>query len=119
MRRVGGRISVGDRTFALQLREQGGQWTAEARQPDTGAPVGPVAVAATQEQAVEQLTRWLTWQQTHGAALERLQDAERTYHRIVTGNAFGSAEVTDLQREALQQLEEARRALDAIRLEQP
>lgn len=119
MRRMGGRICAGDRSYGLELREQGGRWTAEARQIDGGTPAGSSRDANTAEQAIDQLTRWLTWQQTHWAALEQLQDAERFYHRIVTGNAFGSAEMSDAQREALQHLEEACRTLDVIRAAQP
>jgi len=116
---MGGTICVGERTFVLVLREQGGQWTAEARQAGNGAPAAPPFVAGTAEEATARVTRWLEWQQEHTGALERLQDAERTYHRLVTGNAFGSAELSDLQRDALQQLEEARRSLDAVRQRQP
>ncbi len=119
MRKMSGRICAGDRTYALDLREQGGRWTAEARHVEGGAPTGPSCDADTAERAIDQLTRWLTWQQEHRAALEHLQDAERAYHRIVTSHAFGSAEVSDAQREALQHLEQARHTLDAIRSGQP
>ena len=116
---MGGTICVGDRRFDLELRQQGGQWTAEARSADTGAPVGPPCVAPTAEQATERLTRWLAWQQEHTAALERLQEAERAYYRLVTGSAFVASEISDLQHDALQQHDDARRALDEVRVRQP
>ena len=112
-------LCVGDRTFALELCERGGQWTAEARDAATGLPAGPAAVADTAEAAVERVTRWLEWQQEHALVLERLQECERAYHRLVTGSAFGSVEMSDLQREALLEIEDARRRLDAVRQRQP
>ncbi len=116
---MGDTVTVGSRTFVLEVREQGGQWTVEPRHAGSGTPAGPPVVAPTAEDATARAMRWLEWQQEHAGALERLQDAERTYHRLVTGNAFGSAELSELQRDALQQLEQARQTLDAVRLRQP
>jgi hypothetical protein len=65
---------------------------------------------------------WGDWQRRHSAALEALQDAERAYQRTITGSAFAGTEgpsPIELQKEALERLEQARRDLDRIRREQP
>jgi hypothetical protein len=63
---------------------------------------------------------WADWQRRHSAALEALQEAERAYQRTITGSAFAAGtEPIELQKEALERLEEARLELDRIRREQP
>ncbi len=58
------------------------------------------------------------WQREHDAALDALRQAEDAYHRVIAGSAFLSSEdpsAAEVQREALQRLEEARRRLDEVR----
>lgn len=66
---------------------------------------------------------WLAWQREHEQALEALQDAERAYHRVIAGSAFASPiegpSAVELQKEALQRLEDARWRLDEIRQRRP
>ncbi len=62
------------------------------------------------------------WQREHDAAIAALRDAEDAYQRVVAGRAFLSAEdpsPVEVQREALDRLEEARRNLDEVRQRRP
>ncbi len=62
------------------------------------------------------------WQREHDAALDALQQAEDAYHRVIAGSPFLSSEdpsAAEVQGEALQRLEEARRRLDEVRQGRP
>ena len=66
--------------------------------------------------------RWTGWQQAHQQALEALQSAEATYHRLTAEQAFsrGDDEASRARRrEALTRLEVLRVRLDEIRGHQP
>ena len=67
--------------------------------------------------------RWLEWQHEHAAALEALQQAQRTYHRTIAGSAFASPaegpSAIELQKESLDAVEAARVRLDEIRGRRP
>ena len=71
----------------------------------------------------EKSSAWIAWQREHQQALEALQDAERAYHRTISGSAFASPtegpSAVELQKEALHRLEEARLRLDRIRRRMP
>ncbi len=62
------------------------------------------------------------WQREYEAAVAALEVAERAYQRVVAGSAFLSAEdpsPVEVQRDALNRLEEARRHLDDVRQARP
>ena len=103
--------------------ERDGRWLAHAVREDTGHPFGIECAAATERDAIEQLTRWLEWQREHAAALDELQQAERAYHRTIAGSAFASPlegpTPLALQRDALEMVEAARIRLDGIRAQKP
>ena len=71
----------------------------------------------------EMSERWLAWQREHAAALEALQQAQRAYHRTIAGSAFANPTegptATELQKESLDGVENARVRLDEIRARQP
>jgi hypothetical protein len=103
------------------LRE--GQWVAHAVREDTGDPFGIECTGTSEQEAIDRLTRWLDWQRDHVAALEELQQAERTYHRTVSGSAFANPTegptAVEIQRDALLAVEAARIRLDAVRARKP
>src|SRR4029453_5354187 len=103
--------------------ERGGRWVAHAVREDTGDPFGIECAADTGQAAIEGLTRWLDWQRDHAAALDALQQAERAYHRTVSGSAFTSPTegptAVEIQRDALAAVETARIRLDNIRARKP
>ena len=96
---------------------------AHAVREDTGDPFGIECAADTEQAAIEGLTRWLDWQRDHAAALDALQQAERAYHRTVSGSAFTSPTegptAVEIQRDALAAVETARIRLDNIRARKP
>ena len=118
-----GEITVGSRRFVLELREDSGQWTATARSAETGEPFGPPQTAHSAADAERRLTRWLLWQHDHAHAIAVLQEAERAYHRLVAERAFAvlpdDAVTESARRSSLQDVETARRLLDAIRATRP
>jgi hypothetical protein len=64
------------------------------------------------------VARRAEWQREHDAALDALRQAEDAYQRVIAGSPFHSSEdpsAAEVQREALQRLEEARRRLDEVR----
>lgn len=66
--------------------------------------------------------RQAEWQREHDAALEALRQAEDAYHRVIAGSAFLSSEdpsAAEVQQDAFQRLEEARRRLGEIRQARP
>jgi hypothetical protein len=66
--------------------------------------------------------RQAEWQREHDAALAALREAEDVYQRVIAGSAFLSSEdpsAAEVQRDALQRLEEARRRLDEVRQARP
>jgi hypothetical protein len=114
---------LGDRRYRLVSVERDGQWIARAEREDTGDPFGIECGAATEDEAVARLTRWLEWQAEHAAALADLQHAERAYHRTIAGSAFASPtegpSAIEMQKESLDAVEAARVRLDEIRARQP
>jgi hypothetical protein len=116
-------IALGDRRYRIMSAERDGQWTAQAQHEDNGDPFGVECAAATEDEAIARLTRWLEWQADHAEALADLQRAERAYHRTIAGSAFaGPSEgptAIELQKESLDVLEAARIRLDEIRTRRP
>ncbi len=103
--------------------EREGRWVAHAVREDTGAPFGIECAGDTEHEAIQRLTRWLDWQGDHAAALDALQQAERAYHRTVSGSAFTSPTdgptAVEIQRDALAAVERARMKLDSVRALKP
>ena len=103
--------------------EREGRWVAHAVREETGDPFGIECAAATEREAIDGLTRWLDWQRDHAAALDALQQAERAYHRAVSGSAFTSPtegpSAVEIQRDALAAVERARIKLDGVRDRKP
>jgi hypothetical protein len=100
-----------------------GRWLARAVREDTGDPFGIECAGATEQEAIERLTHWLEWQRDHAAALDVLQQAERAYHRTVSGSAFANPPegptAVEIQRDALAAVEAARIKLDDVRARKP
>jgi len=103
--------------------ERDGRWVAHAVREDTGDPFGIECVGATEQEATERLTRWLEWQRDHAAALDELQQAERAYHRTISGSAFANPTegptAVEMQRDSLAAVESARIRLDDVRARKP
>ena len=109
--------------YRIEALERDGQWVARARRIDTGEPFGIECPGATEQDAVDRLSRWLDWQQEHTAALDALQRAEDVYHRTIAGSAFASSiegpSPFEMQKDALDAVEAARVRLDEIRARRP
>ena len=103
--------------------EREGRWVAHAVRDDTGDPFGIECSGATKQEAIERLTRWLDWQRDHAAALDELQQAERAYHRTISGSAFANPTegptAVEMQRDSLAAVESARIRLDDVRARKP
>ena len=116
-------ITIADTRYRLVCVERGGQWLAHAERVDIGDAFGIVCSGSTEADALGRLTRWLEWQGEHTAALEALQRAERAYHRTIAGSAFASPtegpSAIELQKEALDAVEQARVRLDEVRARRP
>ena len=71
----------------------------------------------------EEPVDWGGWQREHAEALTALQEAQRAYHRTIAGSAFASPtegpSPIEMQKEALDAVETARRHLDEVRARQP
>jgi hypothetical protein len=116
-------VSVGGTSYRIAAVERDGQWTAYAQHADSGDRFGIECGGATHGDALNWLERWLVWQSEHTAALQALQGAERSYHRITAGNAFtnlgeGPA-VGELLRRSLEEVDSARVRLDNVRMRKP
>ncbi len=62
------------------------------------------------------------WQREHDAAVEALRKAEEGYQRLIAGSPFlpgDDPSPVEVQRDALNRLEEARRRLDEVRQQRP
>ena len=64
---------------------------------------------------------WLHWQREHSDALQALQEAQRRYHRVLSGHAFAAQDdaAMDRQKHVLREVDLARVQLDGIRARQP
>jgi hypothetical protein len=64
---------------------------------------------------------WLDWQRAHTEALQLLQEAQRAYHRTISGSAFAvdEAAALEMQKASLHALDAARAHLDEVRGRQP
>lgn len=109
--------------YRLVASQRDGQWIAVAERADTGDRFGIECAGGSEADAVDRLARWLEWQSEHTAALAALQRAEQAYHRTIAGSAFASPtegpSAIELQKESLEQVEEARVRLDDVRARKP
>lgn len=116
-------ITLGAARFRLVAARRDGEWIAHAERVDSGDPFGIECSGPTEAAALDRLAEWLTWQHEHSAALEALQQAERAYHRTIAGSAFANPSegptAIELQKESLEQVEDARVRLDEIRARKP
>ena len=109
-------------SYRLIALEGDGQWIARAFSVEDGERFGVDAAASTEDGALSLLRSWLEWHHALVSALEAVQQAQRAYHRTVTGTAFAAAG-TGAQSEdgkaSLDALDRARAALDAVRARRP
>jgi hypothetical protein len=116
-------ITIDDTRYRVICVQSEGQWRARAEREDNGDPFGIDCSAASEDEAVARLTRWLEWQREHTTALEALQRAEHAYHRTIAGSAFASPtegpSAIELQKESLEVVEAARVRLDEVRARRP
>jgi len=116
-------VAIGDARYRIVSSQREGRWFAHAVRESSGDLFGIECAGESEQAAIERLTRWLTWQSEHAAALDALQQAERVYHRTIAGSAFASPSEGpssfEMQRESLDAVEAARVRLDEIRARQP
>lgn len=116
-------LSIGQRRYRIVAQARESDWVAFAERVETGERFGMECAGTTEADAVGRLTQWLDWQHEHTVALEALQQAERAYHRTITENAFAGATEdpasAELQQDALDAIDGARRRLDEIRARRP
>ena len=116
-------IAIGDLRYRLIAERRDAQWIAYAEPRGTSDRFGMECAGATEDEAIDKLSRWLEWQHEHTVALEALQQAEHAYHRTIAGSAFANSSeepsAIELQKESLEQVEAARMRLDEIRARKP
>ncbi len=115
-------VTIGAEQYRLAADERDGQWMAVAHRLDDDRRFGPPVWGATPEDALDRAAAWLVWQREHQDALAALQEAERAYQRLVAGRLVAGPDdpsLGELEAEALERLEEARRRLDEIRERRP
>jgi hypothetical protein len=116
-------LVVGNVRYRLAAVLRDGSWLAHAERAENGDRFGIECAGATESDAIARLARWLEWQAEHAAALEALQQAERSYHRTIAGSAFANPsegpEALELQKDSLEQVEAARTRLDEVRARRP
>lgn len=115
------RVQFGPTSYQLFAREQSGSFRAFACRGDSDERYGIETAGASADEAMSKLTRWLEWQHQHTDALERLQDAERGYHRKMAGAAFADDQtgVDTARKHALETMTAARNHLDDVRARRP
>ncbi len=116
-------LVAGGVAYRIVAAARDGQWIARAERVDTGDRFGIECAGAEEGEARARLSAWLEWQAEHAAALTALQDAEHDFHRTVAGSAFANPTEgptpVELQKAALDRVEEARVRLDEARARRP
>lgn len=119
----GATCKIGDVAFRIETVEREGQWMACAYRTASSDRFGPPQWGQTDAEATARMRGWLEWQHEHQTALEAVQEAERSYQRIIAGSAFADGvegpSAIEIQKDALKVLEEARLRLDAARQRKP
>lgn len=114
-------VQFGNISYQLFAKEHAGSYLAYALRGDGAERFGIETAGASADDAIAKLTRWLEWQHQHADALERLQDAERAYHRAMAGAAFAEdqAGVDTARKQTLDTMTTARNHLDDVRARRP
>jgi hypothetical protein len=112
-------VTIGGIGYRITATARDGEWCASALRSDTGEPFGIACCDRSEASAVARVIVWLDWQHEHQAALVALQQAERAYHRLVAGSAFGAGGEAEVQKESLELVEAARLRLDEVRARRP
>jgi hypothetical protein len=116
-------LVAGGVAYRVVTMERGGRWIAYAEREDTGDRFGVECGGASEDEARQRLRTWIEWQAEHAAALTALQEAEHDFHRVVAGSAFANPTEgptpTEMQKAALDKVEEARVHLDEVRARRP
>jgi hypothetical protein len=114
---------IGGVAYRLTAARRGAQFVASAVRADTGKSFGVECSGSSETEALSRLSDWLVWQSEHATALAALQQAEHDFHRAVAGSAFANPAEgptpVEIQREALDRVEAARRRLDEVRERKP
>jgi hypothetical protein len=112
-----------DNQVRVECIEEGGHWNAYLIDMGSHQRVGPTIRGTSEADAVARLERWAAWQRDHDAALRRLQQAVREYHRVETAGGLSALheDMADDERrlKALERLDRARVDLDAVRRRRP
>jgi hypothetical protein len=114
-------VQFGHTSYRLLTREQSGSFVAYACRGESPERFGVETTAASADEAMAKLTRWLEWQHQHTEALDQLQEAERAYHRTIAGAAFTDDQVGPdaAKKQALDAVTAARNLLDDVRARRP
>jgi hypothetical protein len=116
-------LTIGTDEYRLVASERDGQWVAVAERAGTGERFGIECAGASEAAAVWSLCHSSQRASRSTAALAALQQAEHAYHRTIAGSAFASPtegpSAVELQKESVEQVEEARVRLDDIRSRKP
>lgn len=108
--------------YRLVATMRDGVWIAHAER-QAGERFGIDCAGPTEEAAKQRLMKWLTWQDAHSKALEALRNAQRTYHRLLADDAFGShseeSAASDLRRQSLAEIGATSAYLDELRARRP
>lgn len=114
-------VQFGNSSYRLHAREQSGSYFAYACRGDSAERFGIETTAASADEALSKLTRWLEWQHQHTEAFSQLQEAERAYHRVMTGSAFSDDQSGSdaARKQAVDTMTAARHHLDDVRARRP
>lgn len=114
-------VQFGNTSFQLHTREHSGSYVAHACRGESAERFGIETTAASADEALSKLTRWLEWQHQHTDAFTRLQEAERAYHRAMTEAAFSDDQsaVDAGRKQSLDTMTAARHHLDDVRARRP
>src|SRR5947209_8468078 len=63
-------IAIGDLRYRLIAERRDAQWIAYAEPRGTSGRFGMECAGATEDEAIDKLSRWLEWQTEHSAALD-------------------------------------------------
>ena len=114
-------VQFGNTSYRLFAKELAGSYLAHACRGEGAERFGIETSGTSADEAISKLTRWLEWQHQHTEALEKLQDAERAYHRTMAGAAFAEdqAGLDSARKQTLDAMTAARNHLDDVRARRP
>jgi hypothetical protein len=115
-------VTIGGKPLRIETVQRDGRWVAMAVS-ESGDARGPTLAAETEREAIARATKWLEWHDEHATAIEALREAEQAYQRVIAGSPFlppgEGPSPAEVQKEALDRLEESRRHLDEVRQQKP